>query len=307
MERVASLMHSQAMLTELTRTQRTLFEAQGQVSSGKRITNFSDSPAELGALMAARAADSRTADFLASAKAIRMRVDLQDTHLDELGSVVADLKQTVLEAVGTGSGAALQAELKAVFDRMVSILNTQVDGRYIYGGTRQDVPPVTVSSLEELMALPATADAFQNNAIAQTGRIDNNQVIAFGQLANELGGPAFELLRQIMTFDGGPDGPIGNSLSEPQASFLSSLVPQMSAAHDGINMRLAANGAAYKAANDAVERHDDARVTLAAMISDIEDVDMAEAITRLNNAQIALQASAKAYATVQGMSLLDYL
>ncbi len=307
MERVATLMQNQAMLAELTRTQRSLYEAQTQVSTGKRINEFSDAPADLGALMAARAADSRAADFLASAKAIRTRLDLQDTHIDELSSIAADLKQTILDAVGNGGGAALTAEMQGVFDRMASILNTQIDGKYIYGGTRQDVPPVTASSLADLMALPATADAFQNNVVAQSGRVDNSQIIAFGQLASELGGPAFEALRQIMAFNAGPDGPFGHDLSEAQSSFLSSMVPQLTAVHSGINEKLAANGVAYRAASDAVERHGDMQSTLAAMISDIEDVDMAEAITRLNNAQIALQASAKTFATVQGLSLLDYL
>jgi flagellar hook-associated protein 3 FlgL len=307
MERVATLMHSQAMLAELSRTQRSLYDAQTQVTTGKRVNEFADAPADLGALMAARGADSRTADFLASAKAIRTRLDLQDTHIDELAATTADMKQTILEGVANGSGAALKAELEGVFSRMVSILNTQVDGKYIYGGTRQDVPPVTVSSLAELVALPATADAFQNNAVAQTGRIDNNQVITFGQLASDLGGPAFDMLRQIMTFDAGPSGPFANDMTETQSNFLTSLIPQLGTVNEGVNNLLATNGVAYQAADDAVSRHGDARATLAAMISDIEDVDMAEAITKLNNAQTALQASAKTFAMVQGLSLLDYL
>jgi len=220
MERVSTLLHSSAMLAELQRTQRSLFDAQSQVTTGKRINEFADAPQDLGALLAARGADSRTADLLASAKAIRTRLDLQDTHIDELGSITADMKQTILEAVGNGSGVGLKAEMEGVFSRMVSILNTQVDGKYIYGGTRQDVPPVTVNSLAELVALPNAADAFQNNNIAATGRIDNSQVIAFGQLASQLGGPAFDMLRQIMTYDAGPNGPFGNDLTETQSNYL---------------------------------------------------------------------------------------
>ncbi|MFT3811377.1 MAG: flagellin [Micropepsaceae bacterium] len=307
MERVATLMHSSAMLAELSRAQRNMFDAQTQVSTGKRINEFADAPQDLGALLAARNADARTADFLASAKAIRTRLDLQDTHIDELASITADMKQSVLDAVANSSGAGLKAELEGVFSRMVSILNTQIDGKYIYGGTRQDVPPVTVGSLGELMALPSVADAFQNNNVAATGRIDNNQVIAFGQMADQLGGPAFDMLRQVMAYDAGPSGPFGNDMSQTQSQFLTGLIPQLTAVNEGVNNLLAANGVAYQAANDAVERHGDARDTLAAMISDIEDVDMAEAVTKLNNAQIALQASAKSYAMVQGLSLLDYL
>lgn len=307
MERVSTLMQSQAMLTELTRAQRTLFDAQREVSTGKRINEFSDSPSDLGALMAARATDSRTADFEASARSVRQRLDLQDTHMEEMASVIADLKQTIFDAVANNGGLALRSEMDGAVKRMVSILNAQIDGKYIYGGTRQDVPPVTIDSLTSLLGLGATADAFQNNAVAQSAKIDNSQTIEFGQLADALGGPLFDVVRQFGAFEAGPNGPIGDQLTTAESDFLTSLLPGLTAAYQGSNEALARNGVAFRAADEAVTRHGETRTTLAAMISDIEDVDMAEAITKLNNAQTALQASAKTFATVQNLTLLDYL
>ncbi len=307
MERVATLMHSTAMLGELMRSQRNLLDAQTQVSTGKRINEFADSPSDLGALLAARGADSKAADYAASAKAILGRLDLQDTHMEEIASVVADLKQTVLDSVANGGAGALMSEVEGSVGRMVSILNTQVDGKYIYGGTRQDVPPVTADSVAALMGLPSAADAFQNNAVAQTAQIDANQSVAFGQLASTLGEPLFDLVRQIGAFNAGASGPFADTLTTAQSDFLTSLIPDLTEAYSDANTALANNGVSYRAAADAIERHGETRATLAGMISDIEDVDMAEAITRLNNAQTALQASAKSFSVVQGLSLLDYL
>ena len=307
MERVATMMQSQAMLSELTRSQRNLFDAQREVATGKRINEFSDAPSDLGALLAARAADSRAADFAAGAKSVRQRLDLQNTHMEELADVVGDLKQTVLDAIANNGGLALKSEMDGAVKRMVSILNTQVDGKYIYGGTRQDVPPVTVQSLTGLLALPATADAFQNNAVAQSAKIDNAQTIEFGQLASALGQPLFDIIRQLGAFDAGVNGPIADKLTTVQSDFLTTMLPGLTQAYQDANEALARNGVAYRAADDAVNQHADTRATLAGLISDIEDVDMAEAITKLNNAQTALQASAKTFATVQNLTLLDYL
>lgn len=307
MERVATLMHSTAMLNELSRSQRSLFDAQEQVSTGKRINEFSDSPSELGALMAAKAADAKTADFEASAKAMLGRLDLQDTHMEEMAGVIDDLKTSVLDAVANGGAAALMSEVQGAVSRMVSILNTQVDGKYIYGGTRQDVPPVTVDSLNALMGLTATGDAFQNNTVQQTGKVDANQSVVFGQLASALGQPLFDLARQIGAYNSSANGPFTDTLTETQSSFLSSLIPDFTKAYSDANAALAQNGVSYKATKDAIVRHGDTRTTLAGMIGDIEEVDMATAITNLNNAQIAMQASAKTFSMVQNMSLLDYL
>lgn len=307
MDRVATFANSQAMLAEFTRTQRTLLEAQREVATEKRIHAFSDAPSELSGLMAARGADSRTSDFEASAKAVRTRVNLQDTHISELADAVSDLRPLIVDSLANDNGATIGDQIKTVFSRITSVLNAQVDGKYIYGGTRQDVPPVTATSLEQLVALPDAADAFQNNGTAQSAKIDEHQTVVFGQLADRLGGEAFDLLRQIASFNAGAEGPFAEKLTTAQKDFLSGMVSKVADAASSVNQKLAENGAVYSVADDAVEAHGDARATLKAMIQDIEGVDMAEAISKLNNAQIALQASAKTFATVQGMSLLDFI
>ena len=177
MERVATMMSKlQAMLSELTRSQRNLFDAQREWRPASASTN-SPTPVRSGR------AGGADADFRAPPTSppgpnrCASGLDLQNTHMEELADVVGDLKQTVLDAIANNGGLALKSEMDGAVKRMVSILNTQVDGKYIYGGTRRDVPPVTVQSLTDLLALPATADAFQNNAVAQSAKIDNAQTI----------------------------------------------------------------------------------------------------------------------------------
>lgn len=307
MERVATMMQNQAMLAELLRSQRTLLDAQREVATGKSINAFSDSPSDLGALLAARGADARSADFEAAAKAAQQRLDFQDTQMDALAAVVADLRQATIDAVGNDTGATLKQQMEAAFSQIVGVLNTQVDGKYIYGGTRQDVPPVTVNSLDALLALPDVASAFQNNTVKQTAQIGENETVAFSELASELGGPVFSVLRDFAAFAAGPDGAFGEKLTTAQSDFLTGLSQQFQTAATGVNDRLAANGIAYNQAKTAAVQQGDVRATLASMISDIEDVDMAEAISKLTNAQTAMQASAKTYSIVQGLSLLDFL
>jgi flagellar hook-associated protein 3 FlgL len=307
MDRVATFMQSQTMLGSLLRTQRNLFDAQTEVSTGKKINEFSDSPSQLGGLMAARNAASQAADYEASAKSVMQRLDLQDVHLGELADVASQLRQDVFDAIGNADGMTLRAKLKDALDRAVSMLNTQSDGKYIYGGTRQDVPPVVAKTLEDLAALPGAAGAFQNNAVAASAKVDTDQSIVFGQLADVLGAPLFDIIRQIAAFDSGPSGPLDGPLEETQIDFLSSLLAPLDTVSKGLIGKQAENGLASKTAESAAERHADAQVTYKTLVADIEEVDMAEAITRLNNAQIAMEASAKTFTAVQQLSLLDYL
>ena len=47
--------------------------------------------------------------------------------------------------------------------------------------------------------------------------------------------------------------------------------------------------------------------TLSTMVGGITDVDMAEAVTRLESAKLAVQASAQVFASLQNSSLLNVL
>jgi len=307
MERVATFMQSQTMLSSLLRTQRNMLDAQTEVSTGKKINEFSDEPGALGGLMAARNAAGQAADFEASAKAVMARLDLQDTHLGELADTAAQLRADVFEAIGNADGSTLGVKLKDALSRAISMLNAQSDGKYIYGGTRQDVPPVTIGSIDDLMALGSAGEAFQNNGVVQTAKVDTNQTIAFGQLADVLGAPLFDVIRQIAAFDAGASGPLDGPLDATQTDFLTSLLTPLDTVSKGLSGKQAENGLAAKTAEEVADWHADAQITYKTLISDIEDVDMAEAITRLNNAQVAMEASAKTFTAVQKVTLLDYL
>ena len=54
-------------------------------------------------------------------------------------------------------------------------------------------------------------------------------------------------------------------------------------------------------------QHDETTVTLKQGIGDVEDVDMAETISKLQLVQTQLQASYKVTATLQKVNLIDFI
>ncbi len=305
--RIPTSMQSSAMLSSMTQAQRNLMDANEQVTSGRRINNFSDSPSDIGQLMAVRAADARAADFHESAKLLKSRLDLQNTQLEELASTIGDFKKATLDALSGNSGAKVAEQMGAAFARVSTVLRSQLDGKYTYGGTRQDVSPLTVNSLNDLVALPTTDAAFQNSANAQSAMVDVSQTIQFGQLASNLGKPIFDILRQFANFNSGPSGPFAEPLTAAQATFLSSMTASFDSAYQKANAILGDNGINTKAVEDAMSRHSAARDVYAQVMSDIETVDMPTAISKLQAAELAMQASAKVFSSVGKMTLLDYL
>jgi flagellar hook-associated protein 3 FlgL len=66
-------------------------------------------------------------------------------------------------------------------------------------------------------------------------------------------------------------------------------------------------GARLNALDEQEDLHSKFIVDTQAALSDIQDLDYAEAISRFNIQQVALQAAQQAYVKVQGLSLFDYL
>lgn len=307
MERVSTATQNSALLAELMRAQRSQFEAQREVASGKIVHEFSDVPDKAGVLLAARRADARTAEYASLAGEMRSRLDVQDAHLSRVAEEAQGLRQALLQAVAQEDATALMAKIESAYRAVQSVLNTRIDGKYLYGGTRTDVSPVNAATLADLQALPAVDDAFDNNDVKPAGRIDDNQTVEYGVLASDVGTELFGILRALADFNAGVNGPFSDPMTAAQLAELRTQANALETASANLEQINAENGIRFQEAEAAIARHEDSRIYLKGVVADIEDADLAEAVSKLNQAQVSVQASAKAFATIQNLTLLDYM
>jgi flagellar hook-associated protein 3 FlgL len=78
-------------------------------------------------------------------------------------------------------------------------------------------------------------------------------------------------------------------------------------AQRNVNAQAAANGIHYQTVKQAMEQLEASSVVFKGFVANIEDVDMAEALARLNQNQVALQAAFQVTSTLNRLSLLNYL
>jgi flagellar hook-associated protein 3 FlgL len=103
------------------------------------------------------------------------------------------------------------------------------------------------------------------------------------------------------------DGPFSGTTTPAQQSFLESTIPTAIDAQHGVNAQAAANGMHFQMVDQATEQLKATSVIYKGFVSNIEDVDMAQAIAQLNQNQVALQAAYQVTSTLNRLSLLDYL
>jgi flagellar hook-associated protein 3 FlgL len=115
------------------------------------------------------------------------------------------------------------------------------------------------------------------------------------------------MLRDIAAMDSGVNGPFGSTLNAAQTTFLEGQMAQVQTVSRELSTYAAVNGTRYNQVEDVIARHEDTSTEIKKFIGDIEDTDLAAAITKLNQDQAAQQAAARIIANLQENSLLNYL
>jgi len=164
---------------------------------------------------------------------------------------------------------------------------------------------VNVTTLAQLIAAPAVADIFDNSSLKQTQRVDNNESIETGLLASDIGTELMQMLKDIATYDN--TTPFGTNLTQAQVTFLTTQHSALPDVQSGINTIAAINGTRHAQATSALDRHESMASYFKKFIGDIEDVDLAGAVARLSQDQIAAQAAGRMIAEINKLTLLDFM
>lgn len=307
MTRISTFGHSQLMLSQLLKNQGEFRMAQLQVNTGKKAIDFQGLPREATTLLGAKATQTRINQYMSTATEVESRLDIYNLHLETMGSNMQDLKTVVMDALGTNEAVTLEGSLEAALATIINSLNSTVGGNYIFAGTRTDTPPINISSLADLTAAATAADVFDNNQLKPTARLDEGFVMEYGILAEDAALDAMTAIKALADFHFGGGGPINGQLTPAQETFLLAQVSVLDGAMQTILESNVINGTKNRQIGEVLDRHRDADNVLTGFISDIEDVDMAEAISRLNSDQLAIEASYQVLANLNRLSLLDFI
>ena len=294
-------------LSNLLKAQLRQEQAALQVGSEKRAVDHKGYGRDAEQLTAVRTVHARAEAFAAAGSAAADRLSAQNLHLESISDAAQGARQAIATALANSRADGMMGELGSRFSSAVTGLNGKHQGRYLFAGTTVDQKPVTVSTMAELAAAPATANVFANDTRRAAVQIDESTTLQTGFLADETATPLFESLRRIQQFADGPGGPLTGRLTAAQTAFLEGELAALDAAHEGLIGVVAQNGGLQNQAESAVKSQLDQAAHFEGLLVDKTGVNMAEAITRLQMSQTAVQASAQVLATLKQSSLLELL
>ena len=309
-ERASTAGQSLYLLQQVMNASQQLGKSQAQVASGKVSTDYAGLGDKAAMLEASRTAANKADAYQANTAMALNQADLQDTQLSSLSDLANQLRQALTEAVANNDGSNLMATAQGIFDQASQILNSKdANGNYIYGGDKDNTAPLNITTLSQLAALPSTAAAFSNGTLKKSVQVADGQSVQVGMLASDIGTQLMQTLKDVASFDAGAGGNFAatQNLTQGQMDFLTAEIPQSITAAQQVNDGAATNGFAYKTLQAASDHASSLSTIYKGFVSDLEDVDMPTAISKLNQNQVALQAALQVTASLNQVSLLNFL
>lgn len=263
-------------------------------------------------LMASRTVQVRTDTHIANNQALSARLKVQDAALGRVVEGANSAVEAVTKALANNDGGQVMAGLQGALDQIVAGLNTSYTGGYLFSGGLVDTPPVSLTQISQLDTPPPPPPAvppprpepFANGPLATVSRLDDDTTQVTGFLAKDIAKPLFDALADLAAF---PDSNFGAPLTQAQHDFLDGLLTKLTGGAAQATDYQAQNGAIQAKVDNNLEALLNRKDMVKILIGDITDADPVEASARLAAAQTALQASAKAFTTLQSSSLLDLL
>ena len=305
---VSTLAQSQYMLSHIEQDEAALQNTQSQVATGYVSTTYGGIGDKTAALESAQTQGSLATGYVATAQLAANQVNLQDAQLSQLSSLASQLQQDITTAVANGNGGTLMSQAQNIFEQTVQILNSQdANGNYIYSGGNSNTPPVTTTTMAQLMALPSASQAFSNGTQKSTVQVGTNETVQVGVLASDVGTQLMQSLQDIANFNAGANGNFGTQLTSTQSTFLTGEIANAQTAAQTINNASGSNGEVYQQLQSAITSQTSMSTLYQGFASDIQNVDMAQASTNLSENQSALQAALEVTSQMGQLSLLNYL
>jgi len=306
-DRVATNNQTSYMISQTAKANVKLQKSEAQVSTGKISQDYAGIGDKTAALEGARAAADRASGYATNTQLAVTQTDLQDTQLSTLSGLAQQLQKAITSAAGNSDGTSLMTTAESIFEQASSILNsTDSNGNYLYAGEKTDTKPFTATSLADLGTSADVKDCFDDGTVKKSVAVGDGQTEQIGVLATDIGTDLMTSLKALYQQD--QSSSLSDKLTNVQTDALTqNVLPSANTAYTSLNQISAQNGNTYSALKSEVTSQQSLNTLYTGFVSDIEDADMATALTNLSSNQTALQAVLTVTSKLNNVSLLDYL
>ncbi|UKS26134.1 flagellar hook-associated protein FlgL [Paenibacillus sp. HWE-109] len=294
--RVTQGMMNNQLLRNVNANLLRMNENQNQLSTGRKINKASDDPVGISFSLRYRSEGSANEQYKTNADTAVSWLDYTDTTLNQATTVMQRVRElTIAAANGTNSQAALDAtkkEIDQLKEQMITIGNSQFNGKYVFNGQLTDKQPYSLT--------------FPEADIVDQGEIKFDIGVGVRVPANVTGDKIFgspgdsdNIFRVLKD--------LSAALGSGNQPAIGAIVGRLDSRNEAFLQARADVGARQNRIELAQARLEDISMNLQTLQAKAEDADIPGVITNLKTDENVYNASLSVGAKIISTSLVDFL
>ena len=291
----------------LSNVQGSLAKTQEQLSTGKQIIKPSDVPEKAAVVTRIESELARQTSYQNSLKTVDIRLKSEETALSNSSDVMYRMKELAMQAANdTLSDAdrkSVSLEMSQLRDQLLSLANSQdSNGNYLFAGSRVTQMPfspdakgmVNYRGDQNRMVIGVGDNRRMNLNMAGTDAFTN--VVRDDGKGGRVGIGFFQSLNDLV-----------NSVKNSDKVGLQRGLGEIDQLQQGLSNANAQVGTDMNVIDSQNNVLDEIVLRLKSTLSDVQDLDYTEAITKMNKDQLALEAAQNTFAKISKLSLFNFI
>ena len=294
--RTGDLAHFNRTVDNMQTVQSRLRYSNLQISTGKSVHRYVEMGADAGVLVRTEAALTQTRTFKDQNELLVKRLNLMDGAMAEMKDIASSLQTKLIARRSDASGDMTQLGLDAagMMQQLAGKLNMQIDGRFVFAGSRTDAPPVDAALVTED---PNNRDYYRGDDVPLTERIDTSVEADYGVRANEQAfAELFAALQTAIDADAADDD-VG----------LQEAADMAGRALDGLITRRGRLDTVMARVEGVMESQTGTVLYLQETVSHLTDTDVPTTMARIAQDRVSLEGSFAMMSQLNRLSLTEYL
>ncbi len=287
----------------MSNLQNQLATTQGQMALSKQILSPSDSPDKAAAIQRLKGEVQRQDSHSRALQVAQQRYSAEETALESGSDILIRLKELSIRAandtLGPDDRKAIGTEMQALRDQLVTLGNSRDDnGNYLFSGTRVNTPAFAQNAQGHI---EYQGDQTQTRIPAGVER-----TVQFTRSGTDVFQRVVRSDRTSVGFFDALDQAI-DAVKNSQTGKIQQGIADVEQMHNGLTLAIAQTGSDQQVVQSQLDVLADTTLRLKSTLSEIEDLDYAEAVTRMNKQVMALEAAMGSFSKISGLSLFDYI
>src|SRR5437016_3778991 len=281
-----------SFLNDLQHTKEQMANAELQVTSGKKVNKPSDDPAAASDIVRISGEKAVDDQFSRNIDAAKSRLTAADNALNGVQTMLDRIVQLGLAATTTGSDTKSSIpEIQGLRDQMISVANTTVQGRYIFGGSLTTTPAYVKQNDSSV-----TYAGDSNAVVLQVARDNAMQVQVPGSDVFSGNIDVFDTMSQMI-----------NAMQAGDNNAVAAQVNKLQQLSDTVSTARSRVGGYMNVADDLSSQLTTRNIARTSELNNVQTADTAQSLTQLTLTQTNLQATLAVGARIAQMNLLDYI